>query len=476
MNNKAYSLALAAAIVGAASTAHAVNVNPDGTGQVLLYPYYTVEGGFDTYVSVTNTTDRAKAVKVRFLEGMNSQEVLDFNLYLSPNDMWTAVITDDPNSEAGLLRTADTSCTVPNIPAAGVPFRASQYQSEPEEDGNGVPARGLDRTREGYVEIIEMGVLEAGSDLALATEHIDGVPDDCAALNAAWNAGGIWQSDRNAQFDTASNEGAGGLYGNGVLINVGEGIDASYDAVALETFFDYAETGDTLHRFPGSVEPSLNDAFPPVATIIEENGTDVVNVVFPGAPVRAVSAALTHDAVFNDYVLDDAINAGTDWVINFPTKSFHVNTTPAIAPFQDPWGPDFAESCDPIELTLYDREERVDTPDLLDFSPAPDREGFELCKEVNVMSFNNSDVLAASPRIGANLNTPFENGWLRMEFNDPAQVATDANGTEVYGLPVIGFAVQKYVNGDLGGVLSNYAGLMNHKYSRDVVESEVTAD
>ena len=34
----------------------------------------------------------AKAVKVRFLEGKNSREVLDFNLYLSAKDVWTAAI------------------------------------------------------------------------------------------------------------------------------------------------------------------------------------------------------------------------------------------------------------------------------------------------------------------------------------------------------------------------------------------------
>jgi hypothetical protein len=54
---------------------------------VLIYPYYTVQsaGGnlYNTYVSITNTTSRAKVVKVRFREGKTSAEVLDFNVYLS---------------------------------------------------------------------------------------------------------------------------------------------------------------------------------------------------------------------------------------------------------------------------------------------------------------------------------------------------------------------------------------------------------
>ena len=79
--------------LGYAGAANAVNVNPDGLGQVLLYSYYTTENGNDTLINITNTTDDAKAVKVRILEAMNSQEVLDFNLYMSPYDVWTAAIS-----------------------------------------------------------------------------------------------------------------------------------------------------------------------------------------------------------------------------------------------------------------------------------------------------------------------------------------------------------------------------------------------
>ncbi len=79
-----------AGVAGIANMASAVNLNPDGLGQVLLYPYYTVNAGQHTLLSVVNTTDVGKAVKVRFLEGYDSREVLDFNLFLSPFDVWTA--------------------------------------------------------------------------------------------------------------------------------------------------------------------------------------------------------------------------------------------------------------------------------------------------------------------------------------------------------------------------------------------------
>jgi hypothetical protein len=111
MKKKLLPVAMAAALAGGVHNANAVFVNADGLGQVLLYPFYTTEGGQDTYINLVNTTNRVKAVKVRILEAMNSQEVLDFNLYLSPNDHWSAVIL--ASGAGAAIRTADTSCTVP---------------------------------------------------------------------------------------------------------------------------------------------------------------------------------------------------------------------------------------------------------------------------------------------------------------------------------------------------------------------------
>ncbi len=116
MNRKNLTAAVLAGLAGAAGivgSAQAVNVNPDGLGQVLLYPYYTTNGGNQTLLSVVNTTGDAKAVKVRFLEGRNSREVLDFNLYMSRYDVWTAALYDDDGTPT--MVTSDTTCTVPYI-------------------------------------------------------------------------------------------------------------------------------------------------------------------------------------------------------------------------------------------------------------------------------------------------------------------------------------------------------------------------
>src|SRR5215471_15803751 len=101
--------------LGVTGAADAVNLNPQGLGQVLIYPYYTVNSdsagnAFNSLLTVVNTTTSAKAVKVRFLEGKNSREVLDFNLFLSKKDVWTAAVIPS-SSGGGRVISLDNSCT-----------------------------------------------------------------------------------------------------------------------------------------------------------------------------------------------------------------------------------------------------------------------------------------------------------------------------------------------------------------------------
>lgn len=463
MKKNIISAAVAATLLGA-SAANAVFVNSEGHGQALIYPFYTVEGGHDTYINLVNTTDQTKAVKVRFVEAMNSQEVLDFNLYLSPQDHWSAVVFAD--GAGASIRTADTSCTVPSslsaktegVPGTVVPFRNFTYQTD------GAAFRGADRTREGYVEIIEMGTLELGTDETAAT-HVSGVPANCGTLVGHWSTGGKWTSDRNADMGVPT----GGLYGYGVLINVEEGTNATYDAVALDDFVSVSLDPGSLpiHFAPGTVDPGLVDATPVAQVLDSSAGFTTVTSTFADG-IDAVSAVLMHSAIMNDYVLEPSISAGTDWVVTFPTKKNYVNGTTAIAPFTEEWDPSTATACESMDITYYDREERTISPDPLDFSPAPPGPAaFALCREANVLTFNDSDVLAGSSRVNQNLNVDYDNGWLELGFTGTGRTLTSDEGDVYNGLPTVGFAVQKYVNGTLpGGVLSNYAGVVQHKNRR----------
>jgi hypothetical protein len=502
MKKKLLPLAMLAGLAGAAGTAQAVHVNPDGLGETLIYPFYSVEGNNDTYITVVNTTNRGKAVKVRFLEAMNSREVLDFNLYLSPYDHWSAVVTRGANG-GGIVRTSDTSCTVPVIPTAGEPFRTVEFSGNNTDGG----PTGVERTREGYVEIIEMGELSMldGNDLVelgedtfgagAASKHIDGAaPTGCSTLYNAWlGAGiqgpygqgtGIWLADPSDNLEAPG----GGLYGYGVLINTIEGTNATYDAIALDNFF----APDTVfHTNPGSLEPSLGNAFP-VSNILD--GTEIYETSFDnyngvGGGWNAVSSLFMHSVVVNDYVTEPSIDAGTDWVLTFPTKRAYVNGVDPADPFTRVFTNGAA--CEVIQMAYWDREEQDPTvPPItgdLDFSPLPppdivEVEPSSLCAEVNVLSWYRPDAdtetgeghvsaVESSPRITYGFQGEFYNGWASLDFTTLPERVLEGEDLEsgdirtFAGLPVVGFAVQKYTNNNVN---SYFAGLINHKAVRDI--------
>jgi hypothetical protein len=267
-----------AGVAGLANVSNAVNLNPDGLGQVLIYPYYTVNGGNNTLISVVNTTDEVKAVKVRFLESLNSREVLDFNLYLSPFDVWTAAVTQASATGPGRIVTTDTSCTVPRIPAAGQDFRNFAYTGSFNDDGVDT----LDRTRDGHIEMIEMGVVvddgdvigpafplpgapanlsgvdnavgDSGEEFATDATHVNGVPSNCNSLVASW-ASGAWATNPAIDFD----EPTGGLFGGASIVDVVNGTNLAYNADAIDGFFTIANNA-SLHTGPGFTLPTLAQA------------------------------------------------------------------------------------------------------------------------------------------------------------------------------------------------------------------------
>jgi len=488
MNKTSMTTAILAGIAGVAgisNMANAIYLNPDGLGSVLIYPYYTVNTGNATLVSVVNTTDEGKAVKVRFLEAYNSREVLDFNLYLSPFDVWVGEVAAVGTGAS--LFTNDNSCTVPAIPAAGAPFRTFAF------DGTTSPADGgpktLTRTREGYVEMIEMATVTndtKNSSLAAITHDSSGVPSNCAQVVAAWNGGGYWQG--NPQIDMASP--TGGLFGSGSIINVDTGTIAGYNADAIDTFY----VAGTLpqHTEPKSLSPSLKSATS-FTSYVFANGQLITTTY--AASIDAVSSLFMVDNIYNEYVVDENVGASTEWVVTFPTKRFYVDklSNGGSATAYKPFDVDFTSasggtSCSPVSLQFWNREEATTTTGN-DFSPAPTAAGTALCYESQVITFNqgtNPSTILGSV-LTANIDLTgvgFTSGWARIDFTSDSTGGTDANhqlpttstlantanlgtGNVFLGLPATGFAVAEFVNSNVtAGVLANYTGLYRHRYHR----------
>jgi hypothetical protein len=485
-------------VAGMASVANAVNVNPDGLGQVLLYPYYSARGGNDTLISIVNTTDRAKAVKIRFIEALNSREVLDFNIYMSEFDVWAAGITEEGDGAKVIF--SDTTCTAPYILEE---FGGQQEFLTLEFDDGG--PTGADRTKSGYIEVIEMGELAEGSAAETAATHtaagvppVSGVTASqgvCGLFQERWidaslaNGNGIWLANAQQDIDPP----AGGLFGSGSLINVDAGTMVTYNATAIDGFFD-----NTIgqHTNPGDLFPSLSDGNVETSNVFV-NGT--VSTVTWDNSIGAINHALTFETLMNEYSVDDGLAANSEWVVTFPTKRFHVDgVSPPVGPFTESWLTTDPDSCDELDLKVWDREEQTPGPGTggVVVSPSEDPEvpTFELCREVNVIRFASDDSVPAMAEITGepsaattvnpawgyvNFGVPYQNGWARFDFGSKTSDigGTDESGApvEITGLPVIGFWANTYTNGNIAdGVLSNYGGAFNHRGSRSLPQSAAT--
>jgi len=78
------------AMIFGASTVNAIEISPDDRGQLLIAPVYKASDGKSTEIRVVNPsgTHAVKAV-VSVRSAANSLEILNFNLYLTPRDVWT---------------------------------------------------------------------------------------------------------------------------------------------------------------------------------------------------------------------------------------------------------------------------------------------------------------------------------------------------------------------------------------------------
>ena len=473
MKRNLLTAAVVAGFAGVAGLANAVELNPDGLGQVLIYPYYTVQANQTTLLSVVNTTNRAKAVKVRFLEGYNSQEVLDFNLFLSAYDVWTAGVFALTATGGGNVLTDDKSCTNPDLRNRATkladgrsyePFRNNQYQAS--------GPKGLERTREGYVEMIEMATIAVGSALESGVTHVSGTPDDCSVARVVQPS------------DTALLPPSGGLFGSGTIVNGALGLIYAYNADAIDGFYTLG-TGN-LFSGSSSVIPSLAQAQTTATTARAFNyatassgGSNLVvtsDYALANA-IDAVSSVFTASSINNEYVIETVSGSETEWVVTFPTKRFYVNPGP-IAPFPKTFN---GTSCAVVGIQYWDREEQT-TFLVDDFSPPPTTQPSSLCYEAQVITFQKAADYTAGAGKGKVLgsilttnidprgNPGFSSGWMSLNMDpaaEPHALRASLDGDVFHGLPVTGFMAVNYINGNLGGVLANYSALYRHRSKRN---------
>jgi hypothetical protein len=459
---------LAAAICAALPEAGAVMLSADGLGQALVFPYYTVQSSrgnpFNTYLSIVNRTPTTKAVRVRVREGRASREVASFNLFLSPNDVWTGAIVPLANDPAARLISVDRSCVSPALGAGapgdppGLTFQ-NAFFSGSSNDGNGT---GLDRTREGWVEVIEMATL-TGASAAAVTHNSSGVPANCAATQS------IGSQDVAAP--------TGGLSGTLTLINVASGQDFTLNAEALADLSTQSFYRPASDSYPDFAAFEIT----PVSVVVA-NGLVYRSTWTRGTD--AVSAVLMRSELHGEFVLDPGTLSRTDWVLAFPTRHYYVNTTSAAAPFSRPavWSETCTAGGETLALRPLTREEQD--------AAANNAGPMAVCAAVPVFHFGTVGGVLGSLTQGTSTDVSLalgaRNGWMRatppsapgltsLGSSTRMSLATGATtqGSHVHaGLPVVGFMVRTFENGALncavGTCQGNYGGSFPLQFRRSI--------
>ena len=327
----------ASAAVFTQSNAGALSLNGNAAGNILLVPYFSTQGGNATLLSVTNTdTVNGKAVKVRFRGAANSDDLYDFQVLLSPGDVWTASVSQDATTGISTLSTTDATCTLPtSVNGAFQTGRVQQFSTA---------SSIANQTREGYIEILNMadipkfgladqGTITAGvltapttNPLYAAIKHSNGVPvcstttAGAAAINllvndpvaysastafsngsaaAATQAAATAATATGGQTSSNSAQGlglvfpSGGLLADWTIINVASTTAISGQATSVSA------TNANLVFFP-QVGTSL--ATTKVSGAVEATGT-------AGTPTTAGLDAVTADPIFRKTFV--AYNQGT---------------------------------------------------------------------------------------------------------------------------------------------------------------------
>ena len=320
---------------------------------------------------------------------------------------------------------------------------------------------------------------------------------------------GVWLAESKTTDLTGDSEflaawNGGGLYGYATVINVPQGASFGYDAIAIADHVAAGSTGSDMHYQPGDIRPNFGDSALDTSSIISVNGAAVTldfNGDYPAEAterVQALNSTIMASEIYNDYVTDSAI-AATRLADDLPHEGF-----PSTALSR--WSP--SVSCGqnrrqrPTELAAVDREESTPPPPPApgssgpDFSPAPpptrarrQRAMMSSLLRGNIVQFGTETAMGSSTVAVGECFLDAPNGWATISMmpadldatlklcgtdadittvgdqTNPCDRSINAGDAELFGLPVVGFAVQKYVNGSANsaGALANYGMATEHK-------------
>ena len=471
----------------AQSQATTLKVSPSGTGHILIVPYYTAQAGNTTLLHIVNADKvNGKAVKVRFRGASNADNVFDFTLFLSPGDVWTAEVSQNPGTAYARLRTQDNSCTLPTQVNADFPSGRL----------NPASARS-NETREGYVEILTMANIPPTSPAFNAIKHTYGVtPTPCSGAVSVPIALRAFQTEAGIAGLGLGNP-TTGLMANWSIVNAINATSWSGEATAIVAVDGNGRPGygNTVAYPQATGTPSQISSGTPIAQLtadpllasgvvpiqlydLPDLSTPYVSTLTSSQQAALLSGALAKASLSNEYLTNDATLSYTDWVFTMPTRRYSVaiNHATGLPVFTTPSASHFSASNTTVLGTGGDRKTCVtgisrgfrDQSEQVEpvVSPVP---VVPMCGGVSVWSINAGSGLTPSAVAAKvtrqNLELGYEDGW--GELGTPGLYRVPGlPGLGSYGLPILGMALSKSTNAANGG---SYGRAWTHRSTEPTV-------
>ena len=428
-----------------------LSVSTDGTGHILLVPYFSTQNGNVSLLNITNTDQvNGKAVKLRYRGAANSDDVYDITLFLSPGDMWSANVSN--NNGVSTLTTNDNSCTLP---------------ASVNSDFSAARVRGGDagQTREGYIEILNVADVPknlaaadgtefapakanplyaaikhatSGATAGTATCAISDQTKDVVDMDADPTA----PADVNAANARGYSFPTGGLMANWFVMNLSKAGSFTGEATALVASVggdkiraqanivfspqdgeDQGAGGSVAAIADLTADPllaggvdSLGAAVPATITAVNFDFPDlstpyVDGVATPLDQAHMLSGALATVSVTNEYMTSPVVGFGTDWTFSMPSRRYNValdyDTPQAVYAAGGLYfradnaklSTDKTQICVSskyADLQYYDTSEQGKAAGGYVISPQPAGQGLSFCGETSVLGFNQGTFTAAS--------------------------------------------------------------------------------
>lgn len=399
--------AVAAALM--AGGASAVGVNPGNKGEVLIAPMVMVGAGWESEIRLVNTdTVNSTVVKLSFHERLESAEVLDFLVYLSPGDVWRGTAKKQTDGKFGIDSDDDSSLYVstaganrcPAGTATSVGFTADKVKSSVPSDFT-------------YLTVFQARTFDPATTVTInnAVQALGNAPVDKAKILKAYS---------DACNNAAANPITTALTNNAVAGDVTMRNTANGNVLSLPM--------TALDNYNNSVYHKVG-----VYTAFDSNSTNA-------DALGTTSKARVEDALWaNDFVIPFNLTAGnmTYATVTFPTKETYLKNFTKSQYF-----PFVANAIPQVSLVARNEKEETIAQTGCFVSPCAVDPTNSLPWELNVLGLSTASGTGSSSQVNT---SGFERGWVSLNIqalNSTFRSAQNYNNFGDFGAPALVTVIQ----------------------------------